>query len=172
VSHGNWDFRAKEIVGSDTLFIGVSVNHPSGGRKNPMLASKSDSDSKTVEMKGAPSVVGFAANVGRNDEFEFVGDYIYQDYSGEIDLRTMVGVVEETLELHQKTRKRPPKRIVIYRNECSEGWFGHILQFEVPLLKEKLKKLGCKDAKLTVIAADKRQDVRFFKTQVSRPRSI
>ncbi len=166
----NWDFRAKEIVGSDTLFIGVSVNHPSGGKKAPMLASKSDSGSKMAEQKSAPSVVGFAANVGRKDEFEFVGDFIYQEYNGEIDLRTMVGVVEQTLELHKKSRKRAPRRIVIYRNECSEGWFTHILQFEVPLLKEKLRKWGCADTKLTVIAVDKRQHIRFFKTPVSRRR--
>jgi len=70
---------AKQIMGSDTLIIGLAVNHPSGGRK-PLPASDqaSDSNPQSPQEKAVPSVVGFAANVGKCDEFEFVGDFIYQ----------------------------------------------------------------------------------------------
>src|SRR6185369_6778002 len=66
-------------MGSDTLFIGLAINHPSGGRK-PLQTSDqaSESTSQAQQEKSAPSCVGFAANVGKCDEFEFVGDFIFQ----------------------------------------------------------------------------------------------
>jgi Piwi domain len=72
---------AKMIMGTDTLIIGLAINHPSGGRKPIQMsdqASESASQAQAPLEKSAPSSVGFAANVGRCDEFEFVGDFIFQ----------------------------------------------------------------------------------------------
>lgn len=59
-----------------------------------------------------------------------------------------------------------PKRVVIYRNGASEGQFPNILKYEIPLVMHQLRQLNC-DAKVTVIACNKLQGVRFFDTQVS-----
>jgi len=161
---------AKMIMGSDTLIIGLAVNHPSGGRKPIQMsdqASESASQAQAPLEKSAPSSVGFAANVGKCDEFEFVGDFIFQDYTGEIDINTTVQAVQKVLNLARSAgRKSPPKRLIIYRNECSDGWLSFILSYEVPMIKSVLAKAGCKDAKLTLIVASRLQSVRFFKDKI------
>jgi len=158
---------AKQIMGSDTLIIGLAINHPSGGRK-PLQTSDqaSESTQQVQQEKSAPSVVGFAANVGKCDEFEFVGDFIFQDYQGEIDINATMQAIKKVLSLCKLVRKSPPKRVIIYRNECSDGWLSFILSYEVPMIKSVLAKAGCKDAKLTIIVASRLQSVRFFRDKI------
>jgi len=89
-----------------------------------------------------------------------------QDYQGEIDINVTLQAIEKTLALCKTVRKNPPKRLIIYRNECSDGWLSFILSYEVPMIKKVLAKTGCKDTKLTVIVASRLQSVRFFRDKV------
>jgi Piwi domain len=78
-----------------------------------------------------------------------------------------VQAVQKVLNLARSAgRKSPPKHVIIYRNECSDGWLSFILSYEVPMIKSVLAKAGCKDAKLTLIVASRLQSVRFFKDRV------
>lgn len=91
-----------------------------------------------------------------------------QDYQGEIDINTTIQAVQKVLGLCRLVRKCPPKRVIIYRNECSDGWLSYVLSYEVPLIKNVLFKFGCKDTKLTLIVASRLQSVRFFREPVCR----
>jgi len=157
------NLTAKQIMGADTLFIGVAINYPSGA-KGPVQANQSESGQQYREEP--PTCVGYAANVGRCDEFEFVGDFVFQESRGEVFVQSMGKIVEQVLALHKRVRKTPPKRVVIYRNECSDGRLPTVLMDEVPHIKSVFAKAGCKGAKLTFIAVSKMQGVRLFKPRI------
>jgi len=59
-------------------------------------------------------------------------------------------------------KKSPaPKRLLFYRDGVSEGQFRHVLERELPLIKNACKKLDI-NPKITVIVVGKRHHVRFF----------
>ncbi len=68
---------AKQIIGTGTLIIGIAVNHPGAGRK-PEKSRTRPGDGSSSGERGPkhPSVVGYAANVGKKDDFEFIGNYL------------------------------------------------------------------------------------------------
>jgi len=118
-----------------------------GSGKNPKVA--------------APSVVGYAANIGKANEFEFVGDFVYQELMRDGKVEIVRIIVQRCVEQYRKHRQCSPKQIILYRNGVNEGQFEFTLKYEVPLIKATLKSIGCM-VPLVVIISNKMQAIRFF----------
>ncbi|KAI0750722.1 argonaute-like protein [Daedaleopsis nitida] len=131
-----------------TIVMGADVIHPAPG------------------ADGRPSFTALVGNVD-SDTAKYVADCRVQTSRQEMidDLSVMAKGI---LEMYQKYRrgmeKKPnanPKRIIFYRDGVSEGQFRHVLDFELPQLKEACRALGI-EAKITFIVVGKRHHVRFF----------
>lgn len=114
-----------------------------------------------------PSVVGFAANFGKNHPNELIGDFCYQPPLREEKVSIISDIAQYCAQQFHENRQKFPQRIVIYRNGCSEGMFEAILKFEVALMKAALSAIGC-TAKITVIVANKLQSVRLYAQRINR----
>ncbi|KAI1727830.1 piwi domain-containing protein [Ditylenchus destructor] len=150
----------REVLGSDTLYIGFGINHPGGGlgMVNDSGSSAGDLDSN---KPAAPSIVGYSANVGLEHSFEFIGDFVCQQPLRDEKVEVIRQIVSRCLEKYRANRKSEPKRIFIYRNGASEGQFGAILKYELPLVKMALEKARC-SAAVNIIVSNKLQSIRFF----------
>jgi len=61
-----------------------------------------------------------------------------------------------------KLNKRPPlKKMIVYRNGCSEGQYHNVKANEIPLIAEALKQENCGNATLTVLVGTKLHNVRL-----------
>lgn len=149
---------AKDVLKSSTLFIGISTNHPAGGK----FDSIKENSSKFLP----PSVVGYSANYGLVDEFEFIGDFLYQEARREEKVEVIRQIIDRCLTKYIENRKTKPNHILLYRNGCSEGQFSMVLKYEVPLIKLTLKKLKC-NAHLNIIVPNKLQNIRFFPKEIN-----
>uniref|UniRef100_A0A915MEV6 Uncharacterized protein n=1 Tax=Meloidogyne javanica TaxID=6303 RepID=A0A915MEV6_MELJA len=99
----NYFYSLFPIFGDSTLIVGIGSNHPGGGLATrpgvvqpTAMGTESDKNGNGKNGNGGnghnnehmqritvPSVVGFAANIGKNGYFEFVGDYCYQSLAFE-----------------------------------------------------------------------------------------
>uniref|UniRef100_A0A914H0K1 Piwi domain-containing protein n=1 Tax=Globodera rostochiensis TaxID=31243 RepID=A0A914H0K1_GLORO len=174
---------------ADTLVIGFGMNHPAGGlgmgEKNGNGGNGSNgsdtgsevasdngnggnnghSASKANSEKSTPSVVGYAANIGEKHNFEFIGDYKYQEACRDEKLHLVEHIVSRCLFEYKQREKKFPSSVVIYRNACGEGFYQHILTYDVPLIKSLLKE-HC-TAKLTMIVVNKMQGIKFIPSNIN-----
>ncbi|KAL3104099.1 hypothetical protein niasHS_002126 [Heterodera schachtii] len=175
-----------------TLVIGFAVNHPAGGfgmdsdQKNGNGSngtSDTGSDAASDNGNGAnghkpqkkpqvfeksvPSVVGYSANIGEKHNFEFVGDYKYQEARRDEKLQIIDHIVRHCLEMYKQRRNnKNPSSLIIYRNACGEGFYQHLLAYEVPLVKHLLAERCNGETKLTLIVVNKLQNIRFTPSQI------
>jgi len=135
-------------LGDDDLFIGFGSNHPG--------SYSSESERKTG---GAPTVIGYAAN-DLEHPCAFSGDYVYSESRRD----EKVGVIDQIVKLctmrYIRNRGKYPKRVLCFRNGCSEGQFASILRYEVPLIQKVLKELKV-DAGITLIVPNRMHIVRL-----------
>uniref|UniRef100_A0A183BNY3 PAZ domain-containing protein n=1 Tax=Globodera pallida TaxID=36090 RepID=A0A183BNY3_GLOPA len=176
---------------ADTLVIGFGMNHPAGGlgmaseknngngnngsngsdtgsevaSENGNGGNNGHSASKPTTEKSTPSVVGYAANIGENHNFEFIGDYKYQEARRDEKLHLVEHIVCRCLDEYKRREKKYPSSVVIYRNACGEGFYQHILTYDVPLIKSLLKE-HC-TAKLTMIVVNKMQGIKFIPSNIN-----
>ncbi|KAL3119030.1 hypothetical protein niasHT_003813 [Heterodera trifolii] len=166
--------RSPFVTSTDILIIGISTNHPGGGIGERPMPEAETLRSETLSVSseesivaGPPSVVGFAANVGPTKlPFDFVGDFMYQRARREEKVNIIESIVGKCVGYFKEVRGSVPRRVVIYRNGCSEGQFKMILKFEVPLIQCALHSAGCDNVGLTLIVSNKLQNVRFFNKQI------
>ena len=150
----NYELRLPEdgiaqTLGNDILCIGLSLNHP--GAINPTLRT-------TVGM--APTIVGYAAN-DKIHPFEFVGGFRLQKPSKEERVTVLGEIVEECFKRFHASRGHFPKKLIIFRNGCSEGQFKMVLATEIPFALGAIRDLGC-DAKVTVVVPNRLHNLRFM----------
>uniref|UniRef100_A0A183BPR4 Piwi domain-containing protein n=1 Tax=Globodera pallida TaxID=36090 RepID=A0A183BPR4_GLOPA len=176
---------------ADTLVIGFGMNQSAGGLG--MASEKNNGDggngsngsntgsevandngnggnnghsaSKANTEKSTPSVVGYALNIGENHNFEFVGDYKYQEARRDEKLHLVEHIVCRCLDEYKRREKKYPSSVVIYRNACGEGFYQHILTYDVPLIKSLLKE-HC-TAKLKMIVVNKMQGIKFIPSNIN-----
>lgn len=79
-------------------------------------------------------------------------------------------IVERCLRQFHELHKRMPRRVVLFRNGCSEYRFASMLKYEVPLvehmMEELAESLNAPTAKLTLIVPTEKHGVRFFRNPV------
>ncbi|KAI1720957.1 piwi domain-containing protein [Ditylenchus destructor] len=186
------DPTSARILGEGTLYIGIGASHavrgdigPNGGQNggngptsgqvpdtgNGAKNGNGNNDtpsagSPTAQVKGNPSVVGYAANIGVTHPFEFIGDFIFQEQSRDEKPELIGRIVERCVMEYRVNRKCDVKRIVLYRNGCAEGQFKPILKYEVVFIHAALENVNC-DAKVTIIVPNKMHNVRFFEEDPS-----
>ncbi|KAI1713384.1 piwi domain-containing protein [Ditylenchus destructor] len=179
------DMAAKEIVASDTLFVGLGMAHPAGGlgmggetvengnghangngNGNGGHENGSDHGSNgngsTFDKisNGPPSVIGFCANTGKNNRFEFIGDFLLQEARRDEKVKLIRRVIERCVKDYKLSNDTFPKRVIIYRNGCSEGQFPSILKYEIPLIRNAIEKIpGC-DARINPAAKPPEQNIK------------
>ena len=73
--------RNYQLLNKGVLFIGIAVNHPFGGAGGAEPAPGSQEEAfgeKRAAGPSIPSVVGYSANYGCTNDFEFIGDFMFQ----------------------------------------------------------------------------------------------
>ncbi|KAH7715610.1 WAGO-3 protein [Aphelenchoides avenae] len=131
------------LESGEILVIGYDVAHPPALQPaerrllQSTMQKKGQAGSKPV-VNTEPSVVGFAANVGRHPH-QVVGDYFYQQARKEaVDEHQLKDIMEWALE--QRAKNRPhqgdPSTIIVLRDGVSESQFQMIEDTEVPALRE------------------------------------
>jgi hypothetical protein len=74
--------RNYKLLGKGDLYIGIAVNHPFGGAggAEPSTDGQQQQGAFGEKHKEAsiPSVIGYSANVGYQNDFEFIGDFMFQ----------------------------------------------------------------------------------------------
>jgi len=73
----------------------------------------------------------------------------------------LLDIITTMLHRYKKNRNKPLKRLVVYRNGCSEGDFDKVIASEAPIFLRALKDFGYTDAKLIIIVPDKFHNVRL-----------
>ncbi|KAH9943477.1 argonaute-like protein [Epithele typhae] len=138
-----------------TMVMGADVIHPAPG------------------ADGRPSFTALVGNVD-SDTAKYVADMRVQTSRQEMidDLKDMATkIILMYRGYRAKAEKKPgiaPKRIIFYRDGVSEGQFQHVLDYELPQLKEACKAAGVDPLpKITIIVVGKRHHVRFFPTRDS-----
>jgi len=156
--------RSYQLLGKGDLFIGIAVNHPFGGvgGAGPTSTEKPAAFGEKRSI-GIPSVVGYSANCGMGNDFEFIGDFIFQDPDREVRSTLVPKIVKRCVEKFRDSCNANPKRIFIFRSGYSEGYYSKILMFDVPLTKHALSEINC-DSPLTMMVVNKLQSIRFFRS--------
>jgi hypothetical protein len=159
--------RNYKLLGKGDLFIGIAVNHPFGGAggAEPATTGQQEMFGDKRREASIPSVIGYSANVGFQNDFEFIGDFLFQQPEREVRSTLVPKIVQRCVEKFRaasKDKKTDPNRIIIYRSGYSEGYYSKILMFDIPLTKHALKEMNCRSP-MTMIVVNKLQNVRFFR---------
>jgi eukaryotic translation initiation factor 2C len=130
-----------------SMIIGADVSHPTPGSSQPSMAAMTASlDSFGGRYMGACQTNG--GNV---------------EVISETNIREMLGplITEWATTVG---RGQYPKNIYYFRDGVSSGQFQHVLQQEIPIIKEILlqRSNGTWDGKFTVVIASKRHHIRAF----------
>nr|CAD2149267.1 unnamed protein product [Meloidogyne enterolobii] len=113
-----------------------------------------------VQRITVPSVVGFSANIGKNNHFEFVGDYCYQEANRDEKVSIIANIIKRCIVQFETTR------LILYRDGSGEGSFQKILKYEVPLIHKAFNEHGI-SAKITLIVVNKMQFVRLYAKNIN-----
>ncbi|KAF8963796.1 argonaute-like protein [Flammula alnicola] len=147
------DSSAFEVItdpNNPAIVIGADVMHPAPG------------------AQGCPSYTAVVGSVDSNAA-KYVATSRVQTGRQEIidDLKEMCkDVLRLYKRYHEKVEGKSaegsiPKKLIFYRDGVSEGQFQHVLDLELPLIKEACKELEI-DPKITLIIVGKRHHHRFF----------
>ena len=103
-----------EVVGNDTMLVGLDVTHPSPGSR-----------------ESAPSVAAIVASVDQQLS-SWPGNLCVQK-GGQEMVEKLTELMVERLRLWQKKHKNElPKKIIMFRDGVSEGQFSKVLNTEYP----------------------------------------
>ncbi|CAI5437976.1 unnamed protein product [Caenorhabditis angaria] len=152
VKLGGTNYHVQEnSISDDQLILGVS---------SPVATSLI---SHMRDGKGLlnPMCIGYSSNVYNPQEF--IGDFTLTDAAGDA-LVSMEEIVENVLNVWTEKRKEPLRRLIIYRAASSEGAYGSILAYEVPLIRNAMKAKGFEETKLIYIMVNKDHNFRLFKS--------
>jgi len=81
---------------------------------------------------------------------DYVGDFVFQEPRREEHIHLIRDVVARCVQAFENVRKSKPRRVLIFRNDCSEGAFGFVLKYEMPLVKAALDELAVGHRRETV----------------------
>jgi eukaryotic translation initiation factor 2C len=131
-----------------TVVLGADVIHPPpGATDRPSFTAVVGS----VDSNAAKYVATTRVQTGRQ---EIINDL--KEMCMEV-LKLYMGYREKV----EKQREFAPKRLIFYRDGVSEGQFRHVLDLELPLIKEACKELGI-NPKITLIIVGKRHHNQLF----------
>uniref|UniRef100_A0AC34GSB0 Piwi domain-containing protein n=1 Tax=Panagrolaimus sp. ES5 TaxID=591445 RepID=A0AC34GSB0_9BILA len=139
----------------NALFIGLGMNHPAGG-----MASIDATDAEANV-----SILGFSANDGVHPG-EFIGNFFFQPMSRDENVSVIDSLLVEILDRFKANRKCTPSRVIFYRSSCSEGAYGTVLRYEIPIINAVMNKYA-PGIPVTVIIPSKMHSLRFFKQNIN-----
>ncbi|KAF9480194.1 argonaute-like protein [Pholiota conissans] len=132
---------------SPCIVMGADVMHPAPGADGrPSFASLVSS----VDINTAKYIAINSVQAGRQEIID--------------DLESMVTrALDKWLGYSSFAEKGrlPPARIIFYRDGVSEGQFAHVLEQELPMIRNACKAKGVRP-KITVIIVGKRHHIRMF----------
>ncbi|KAI6227669.1 hypothetical protein M3Y99_01228700 [Aphelenchoides fujianensis] len=136
-----------EAVGKHDLVLGLALNVAGGGG---------------ADENSPPSILGFAANDTKNCG-AFVGDYVFQPAALNGHLSSMDQAGARVFKRYLAARDgRPPRRVVVYRNGCSEGQFAQVVSNEVPLFRRLIDEHFGGHSQLVLLVVNKVHSVRLM----------
>uniref|UniRef100_A0A914Z626 Piwi domain-containing protein n=1 Tax=Panagrolaimus superbus TaxID=310955 RepID=A0A914Z626_9BILA len=150
----NYDVFLKDYeIDRKTLFIGIGMNHPGGGKLQQEGANES-----------SVSILGYSAN-DSHDPGAFIGNFFVQPPFQDENLSILDDLMDEVLGRFKRNRGCAPSRVVVYRSGCSEGQFQRVLLYEVPIILHFVKKYNSA-APVTFIVPSVLHNVRLFKKDI------
>ncbi|KJA29601.1 hypothetical protein HYPSUDRAFT_31529 [Hypholoma sublateritium FD-334 SS-4] len=130
-----------------TIVMGADVIHPAPGAEGrPSFASLVSS----VDINTAKYIARSSVQTGRQeiiDELEAMCIYVLGKY---LSYRSVF-----------EKGGRPLARLIFYRDGVSEGQFAHVLEQELPLIRNACKEMKV-NPKITLIIVGKRHHIRMF----------
>ncbi|KAH8886492.1 Piwi-domain-containing protein [Thozetella sp. PMI_491] len=126
-----------------TLIIGCDVSHGPVGGDLPSMASL------TVSMD--KDAATYCANVQTNGIRREI-----------LNPSTIHFLLSDLVKHWCKKNGTAPSDVYYFRDGVSEGQFAHVMDMEVPIIKQVFQETAGKIPKLTVVVATKRHHVRFF----------
>jgi hypothetical protein len=137
-----------------TMIAGYDVTHPTN-----MMDSR--------KAQEAPSLAGLVATVDRD-----LGQWpsVSWEQAGKQEMldNTLVDAFSSRIQLWKSHNKgEVPSRIVIFRDGVSEGQYSQVLENELPLIREAMRKTcpSGKQPKLAIIVSVKRHQTRFYPSE-------
>ncbi|TMS39489.1 hypothetical protein L596_006002 [Steinernema carpocapsae] len=119
------------------------------------------------EISTLPTAVGWTANMTR-EEGEFIGDFIFQQSFKKDRVAVIQTIVDRVVAeyKHQKRCPEGPREVIIYRSG-DEGRFRTMLEEDLAVLRATFDNMESKP-KLTVIAVQKRHNLRLMPAKINR----
>jgi hypothetical protein len=142
----------------ETMFLSIATNQ-SGSKSRVERITTARSDEK-------PGVLGYSANID-SDYNKFLGDFFYipafrHEFSSE-----MREIIRICVQRFKHNRGKPPKSIVFYYTGLSEGEFGNVYKYAIPLIRDGIRNgNNGSNIPLTILAVQKINNVRIFPMQV------
>ncbi|QRV72448.1 argonaute-like protein [Ceratobasidium sp. AG-Ba] len=139
------------------MIIGSHVMHPAPGAVNrPSFAAVVGStDSTTTQYSAVSSAQDSRVQMItelHNHIYELIGRHIYWK------------------KKQEKKQNAAPKRIIYFRSGVSDGMFQHVLDIELPRVKEACARHNINPT-ITIIVVNRRHRIRFFPTHGQADRS-
>lgn len=134
-----------------TMIVGIDVTHPSPGN-----------------VPGTPSIAAVVASVD-NQFAQYPASMEIQESRKEM-VSNLDRMLRERLHLYQRTNKKLPDRILIYRDGVSEGQFPAVIAEELPLMHKACRQFDLPkkyEPKITIVICGKRHHTRFYPTDTS-----
>ncbi|KAJ2928490.1 hypothetical protein H1R20_g8598, partial [Candolleomyces eurysporus] len=127
-----------------TIVMGADVQHPAPG------------------AEGRPSFAALVSSVDLNCT-KYIANSDVQEGRVEIiaGLKKMVKNYADYRKNVERAAKPKPVRLIFFRDGVSEPQFKHVIDGELPLIKEALAELDMADCKVTLVVVGKRHHIRF-----------
>ncbi|KAJ6126811.1 hypothetical protein N7523_002423 [Penicillium sp. IBT 18751x] len=135
------------IEGGTTMVVGLDVTHPS-----------------PTDPEGFPSMACIVASTDKSMG-QWPGEVMVQEARKE-EIGCLKAMMLGRLQHWKTINKALPNNILVYRDGVSDGQFNMVLKDELPQIQEAVTSLyGGNGAKITIVVAGKRHNVRFYPTQ-------
>jgi eukaryotic translation initiation factor 2C len=144
-----------DAFGKDFLVIGIALSH--SGSIDDVQRQRGGTAASTQL-----SSVGYAANTGQ-DSFEFIGDMVPNNPHRIEILELIPGIIETVIEKYNTNKGHFPSSMILYLNGSSEGEFGMLKRFEIPLVHRKMVDAIGRKIPLTVIVPQRSHMARINK---------
>ncbi|RXW23179.1 hypothetical protein EST38_g2678 [Candolleomyces aberdarensis] len=131
-----------------TIIMGADVQHPAPGADGrPSFAALVSS----VDLNCTKYIANTDVQEGRVEIIAGLKKMVKNSLQNYADYRKNV----------ERAAKPKPVRLIFFRDGVSEPQFKHVLDGELPLIKEALAELDMGDCKVTLVVVGKRHHIRF-----------
>ncbi|KAK0403128.1 hypothetical protein QR680_016731 [Steinernema hermaphroditum] len=172
VVHGKWQTLHNIVAKTNVKLGGINYevelkgdNNLTRLRKSCLVVGFAVNHSKCHENRIATAkqstVFGFAANVKKHPD-DFVGDYFFEEAGRTEKSASIMTVMESCVRRFHRARGFYPSEVIVFRNGASDGQYGYIQEYEIPMIERAMENSGAVSALLTVVIPQKAHNFRLL----------